>query len=51
MSTGLLPYGERHKDDKTAVLAAIRGLGIEGDEEVPGQAAAAEKWKADVLFS
>lgn len=56
VSTGRCPTGhdsggERHKDGKTAVLAAIRGLGIEGDGEVPGPTAADEKWKANVLFT
>ena len=45
------PETKWHKAGKTAVLAALRRLGIEGRDEVPGQTAAGEKWKADVLFS
>jgi competence protein CoiA len=45
------PETKWHKDGKTAVLAALHRLGIEGRDEVPGKTAAGEKWKADVLFT
>ncbi|MEF2270550.1 competence protein CoiA family protein [Janthinobacterium sp. LS2A] len=45
------PETKWHKAGKTTVLAALRGLGIEGWDEAPGQTAAGDKWKADVLFS
>ncbi|STQ89997.1 competence protein CoiA [Iodobacter fluviatilis] len=40
-----------HRSGKTAVLAALNELGIEGSDEVQGQSSNGDKWKADVLFS
>lgn len=45
------PETKWHKAGKTAVLAALCGLGIEGHEEAPGRAPSGDKWEADVLFS
>ncbi|MCH5507711.1 competence protein CoiA [Pseudomonas syringae] len=40
-----------HRAGKTAVIAGLSGLGIEGCEEVRGQSPDGEQWEADVLFS
>jgi competence protein CoiA len=45
------PETKWHKAGKTAVLASLSGLGIEGREEVPGRSPSGDKWEADVLFS
>jgi len=39
-----------HHAGKAAVLAGLASLGIEGNDEVPGQSPTGEKWEADVLF-
>lgn len=44
------PETKWHKAGKTAVLAALRRLGIEGRDEVPGQTTAGEKWKPMCCF-
>ncbi len=44
------PETKWHKAGKAAVLAALNRLGIDGQEEVPGQSKNNEKWEADVLF-
>ena len=40
-----------HQAGKEAVLAALRSLGLEGHDEVPGKAPDGRKWTADVLFT
>lgn len=45
------PETKWHKAGKTAVLASLSALGIEGREEIPGQSPSGDKWEADVLFS
>ena len=45
------PETKWHKAGKTAVLAALAGMGIEGRVEVPGSAPGGGDWKADVFFS
>jgi competence CoiA-like predicted nuclease len=40
-----------HQAGKEAVLGALRSLGLEGRDEVPGQAPDGRKWTADVLFT
>ncbi len=39
-----------HKSGKTALLAALRSMSIEGSEEVPGRSTDGAKWEADILF-
>lgn len=40
-----------HKSGKAAVLAALRSMGIEGGEEIPGRSTNGAKWEADILFT
>lgn len=39
-----------HKNGKAAVLAALRSMGVEAGEEVPGKSVKGGAWEADVLF-
>lgn len=39
-----------HKTGKAAILAALRDLGANSQEEMSGNAPNGQKWKADVLF-
>ncbi|OXI80616.1 hypothetical protein CFB50_19315 [Burkholderia sp. AU33423] len=45
------PETQWHRSGKTAVLAALNGMGIAGAEEVPGASPGGDRWAADVLFS
>lgn len=40
-----------HKNGKAAVLAALRSIGLDAAEEVPGKSSKGAKWEADVLFT
>lgn len=40
-----------HQAGKEAVLGALRSLGMEGHDEVPGKAPDGRKWTADMLFT
>lgn len=40
-----------HRAGKTAILAALAGMGIEGKDEVPGKSPPGDRWEADVLFA
>lgn len=45
------PETQWHKAGKAAILAALDGMGIVGNEEVPGTSPGGDRWEADVLFS
>jgi len=45
------PETQWHRAGKAAVLAALDGMGIAGNEEVPGISLGGDYWKADVLFA
>ncbi|WP_321873452.1 competence protein CoiA [Burkholderia ubonensis] len=45
------PETQWHKAGKAAILAALDGMGIAGNEEVPGTTPGGDRWEADVLFS
>lgn len=45
------PETKWHKAGKTAVMASLNSLSIEGREEVSGRSPSGNKWEADVLFS
>lgn len=40
-----------HQGGKETLLGALRGMGIHGQDEVPGKAPDGRKWTADVLFT
>lgn len=40
-----------HMNGKAAVLAALRSIGLDAAEEVPGKSSKGAKWEADVLFT
>lgn len=48
---GTAPETKWHKAGKTAVLAALAGMGIECSAEVSGRSPSGDKWKADLHFS
>ncbi|WP_321902427.1 competence protein CoiA family protein [Burkholderia cenocepacia] len=45
------PETKWHKSGKTAVIAALTGMGIASRDEVSGRSPSGNKWEADVLFS
>lgn len=45
------PETQWHRAGKAAILAALDGMGIAGNEEVPGTSRGGDRWEADVLFS